>query len=87
MITWWMKLEGDLPSGHDALLFSISGTEYVMPSYIFYMASDYSVMDHWWGGTQCSGTRHTRTADLSVHSQTRQPPDHDDRAEKLICPA
>ena len=25
MITWWMKL-GNLPSGHDALLFSIGGT-------------------------------------------------------------
>ena len=26
MITWWMKLGGNLPSGHDALLFLISGT-------------------------------------------------------------
>ena len=26
MITWWMKLAGNLPLGHDALLVSISGT-------------------------------------------------------------
>ena len=26
MITWWMKLGGNRPPGHDALLFSISGT-------------------------------------------------------------
>ena len=26
MITWWMKLGGNLPPGHDALLFSRSGT-------------------------------------------------------------
>ena len=26
MITWWMNLGGNLPLGHDALLFSISGT-------------------------------------------------------------
>ena len=25
MITWWMKLEGNLPLGHDALLFSTIG--------------------------------------------------------------
>ena len=25
MTTWWMKLGGNLPMGHNALLFSISG--------------------------------------------------------------
>ena len=30
MTTWFMKLEGNLPAGHDALLLSISGTGYVL---------------------------------------------------------
>ena len=35
---------------------------------------------HAWDGgeSKYSGTRQNRTADLSVHSRTRQPPDHDD---------
>ena len=39
----------------------------------------YPVMDHL-GEAKCYGTRHIRTADLSVHSRTRQPPDHIDQA-------
>ena len=31
------------------------------------------------GKSKCSGTSQILTADLSVHSLTRQPPDHDDR--------
>ena len=31
------------------------------------------------GKSKCSGTRQIRTTDLSVHSQTRQAPAHDDR--------
>ena len=42
-------------------------------------AFNYPVMDHWGKRSKCSGTRQSRTANLSVHSRTRQPPDHDDR--------
>ena len=33
------------------------------------------------GKSKCSCTRQIRTADLTVHSRTRQPPDHDDHPE------
>ena len=33
----------------------------------------YPVMDHW---LESEGIRQIQNADLSVHSQTRQPPDH-----------
>ena len=71
MITWWMKLGENLPLGHNALLFSISGTE----SIICPVAE-----------TRLDIPRplinQIRTADLSVHSWTRKPPDHDDRPGK-----
>ena len=49
MIIWWMKLGGSLPLGHDALLFSKSGTgSFICP----YTAGQtkafiYPVMNHW----------------------------------------
>ena len=47
-----MKLRGNLPPGHDALLFSINGTGYFyMPSHTdmarHTKAFIYLVMDHW----------------------------------------
>ena len=49
MITWWMKLGGNLPPGHDALLFFISGT-----AGIFYMLIVQSHR-HGWTYTNPSG--------------------------------
>ena len=39
----------------------------------------YPFMGHWGGESKCSGTRQIQTADLSVHSGTREPPDHNAR--------
>ena len=83
MITGWMKLRGNLPPGHDALPFPISGTGslicLVAQTLLNIPRPLFRVMNHCWGGeSKCSGTRQIRTADLSVHSRTRQPPDHDD---------
>ena len=41
MIIWWLKL-GDLPPGHDALLFSIRGTG----SFFLYMPSRTDTAGH-----------------------------------------
>ena len=71
------KLGGNLPSGHDALLFSISDTG----SFIYPVAQTWlDIPSHGplVGKSKCSGTRQIRTADLSIHSSTRQTPDHDD---------
>ena len=68
MITWWMKLGGNLPLGHDVLSFFYKWHR------IFYKPSrtdttghtkafDYPVMDHW-GKSKCSGTRQIQTDDL-----------------------
>ena len=82
MITWWMKLEGNLPPGHDALLLLISGTGFVCPVAQTWLDIPrpkviYPVVDNW-GRKKSSGTRLIRTAELSVHSRTWHPPDHDD---------
>ena len=88
MITWWMKRGGNLPSRHDrcptlyidALLFTIVAGGILLcpvaqtrldipkPSYI------YPVNDHW-----VLRPKGDSKADLSIHSRTRQPPDHDGR--------
>ena len=77
MITWWMELGGNLPLGHNALLFSISG----MGSYICPVAQrrmnipfDYPVMGHYSGGEVASPANRTRANDMSVHSPIRKPP-------------
>ena len=67
-------------TGTDALLFSISGTGSYSRTHtaghtkIF----DYPVMDHWRGSEKAPARGRF---DLSVHSRTRQPLDHDDRPE------
>ena len=83
MITWWMKLGGNLPLEHDALLLSISGTGSCMCS-VAQTRLDIPrpLPSHGplGGKSKCSGTKHIiRTADLSVHSRTCHPPDHDNR--------
>ena len=51
MITWWMKLGGNLPPGHDTLLFSMSDTgSFIWPvtqTAGYTKAFDYPVMDQW----------------------------------------
>ena len=82
MITWWLKLGGNLSPEHDALLFSISGTgSFICPvaqtqqTYQgLYLASDGPL-----GEVKVLRHNADSNADLSVHSGTLQPPDYDDR--------
>ena len=48
---------------------------YIIPILSSLFTQSWTIGGMW----KCSGTRQSRTADLSVHSRTRQPPDHDDR--------
>ena len=92
MITWWMKLGGNRPPGYDALLFSISGTgSFICPVTQTWLDIPRPLFTQSWitgGKSKWSSTRQIRTTGLSVHSQTRQPPDHDDRpkSEDQIYP-
>ena len=94
MITRWMKLGGNLPPGHDDLL-----TLFNKRHGILYMPSEsHRISWTYWsrplftqswttgGKSNCSGTRHIRTANLSVHSRTRQPPDEEDKSDDQIYP-
>ena len=75
MITWLMKLGGNLPLGHDALLFLKSGhgsficpvtqTRLDIPGPLFTQSSTTG------GKSKCSGMRHTPIDYLSVHSRPR----------------
>ena len=82
-----IELGGNLPQGHDARLFSICGTGScidVCPVAQTRLDIPRPLFTQSWttgGKPKCSGTRQIRTADLSVHSRTRQPPDHDDCAK------
>ena len=69
MITLWMKLGGNLGELHK----------------IFYMPSRTDLPSHELLGrkSKCSGTRQIQTADLSVHTQTCQPPDNPKLEDKL----
>ena len=85
-----MKLGGNLPPGHDALLISISGTgSFIRPvgQTRLYIQRPLSISRYALLGvrSKCSGTRlekkildKFRKSDLAVHIRTRQPPDHND---------
>ena len=81
MTTWWTKLGGNLPLGHDALLFSIS---------VRVSCSRTDTARQSWTTERkvkvLRGTRQIRTAHLSVHSRTRQPPDHCPRSKDQLYP-
>ena len=83
-----MKLEANLPLGHDALLFSISGTgSFICPVAQTRLDIPRPLFTQSWttgGKSKCSGTRQIQTANQSVHSRTRQAPDHDDCPNRRI---
>ena len=83
-------IDGNPPPGHDALLFSISGTGCLVAQTRLDIYQGLYLPSHGPLGekSKCFGTRQIRTADLSVHSLTREPPDHDDRpkSEDLLYP-
>ena len=92
MITGLMNLVGNLPLGHDALLFSISGTgSFKCPVAQRRRDIPRPLITQSWttgGKSKCSGTIKAGSNCRLVHSRTRQPSDHDDRpkSEKKLYP-
>ena len=70
-----------LPPGHNALLFSISGTGYSRTNTADIPRPLFTHSRTTGGKSKCCSTRQIRTAVLSVHSRACQPPDQDDRPE------
>ena len=83
MITWWMKLGGNLPLGHDALRFLINGTgSFICPvadTAGHTKAFIYPVMDNRWGGQVLLHMADSNLRPVRPH----QPPDHPKSEDQL----
>ena len=72
IITWWMKLGGNLPLGHDALLFWQVAQDLLYATRTT-KAFDYPAMDCW---GKVKVVSYQLCENLSVHSRPCSPPDH-----------
>ena len=73
-----MKLGGNLPPGHNALLFWCGTGSFICRVTLTRLVIPRPLVTQSWTKSKYSGTGQTRTGDLTVHSRTRQPPDHND---------
>ena len=70
MITWWMTLGGNLPLGHDALLFSTSGTGYFICRLLSH--GPFGWGESRWSVFQCE-VDYRSTVKHTNHQTTRSP--------------